>query len=62
MKIKLYPKITKTEVIKTLITIPLTLETMQQAAYYQNLKEAPGPLLPKKIRNMKKLQIFLKSA
>ena len=29
-KLKFYPKITKTGVLKKMITIPLTLETMQQ--------------------------------
>ena len=46
--LKLYPKSTKTEVKKMVITI--INSGKNAAAYYQILEEVPGPLVPEKIQ------------
>ena len=52
-KFKFYPKIKKTGVKKTLITIPLFLETMQQLII-KPWRRSLGPWCRKKFKNMKK--------
>ena len=58
---KFYPKITKTGVINKVYQHPINSRNYA-AAFYQTLEEVPGPLLPEKFKNMKKLRKFLKIA
>ena len=58
-KLNFYPNITKTGVIKNVDNHPINSHSQNNAAaYYQKMKDVPGPLLPEKNQNMKKLQIF----
>ena len=54
---KFYPKTTKIRVRKNIAHHSINSRNYA-AAYYQILEEIPGPLLPEKIKNMKKLQTF----
>ena len=60
MKIKIYQQFDQAGIIKMLITISLTLETMRQPIIKPRMSSL-GPWC-RKLKKLKKLQIFLKIA
>ena len=56
-KLKFYPNITKTVVIKNVDHHPINYRNYA-AAYYQTLEEVPWPLLREKFKNMKNCEYF----